>query len=51
MSASNRRKFLRQLGGTAALFSGSTIGAFAMDEEKIHILKPEKKYKIGRAHV
>lgn len=40
--SSNRRKFLRQLGGTAALFTGGTMGAFSMDEEKIHILQPEK---------
>jgi predicted dehydrogenase len=44
MSIPSRRKFLRQLGGTAALFSGGTMSAMALDEEKIHILQPEKKH-------
>ncbi|MFM7222866.1 MAG: Gfo/Idh/MocA family protein, partial [Bacteroidota bacterium] len=44
MSTPTRRKFLRQLGGTAALFTGSTMGALALDEEKIHYLQPEKKH-------
>ena len=44
MSTPTRRKFLRQLGGTAALFTGGTMGAMAMDEEKIHVLQPEKRH-------
>lgn len=39
--ASSRRKFLRQLGGTAALVTSSSIAGFA--EEKVHILKADKK--------
>ena len=41
-NSSSRRKFIRQLSSTAALFSGGTMGAMAMDEEKIHILQPER---------
>ena len=43
-NADSRRKFIKQLGSTAALFTGGTMGAMAMDEEKIHHLKPEKRY-------
>ncbi len=44
MSSSSRRKFLRQLGGTAALFTGGNMAAMALDEQKIHYLQPEKRY-------
>jgi predicted homoserine dehydrogenase-like protein len=40
----SRRKFIKQLGSTAALFTSGTMGAMALDQEKIHILQPEKKY-------
>lgn len=41
-NSDSRRKFIKQLGSTAALFSGGTMGVMAMDEEKIHHLQPEK---------
>jgi predicted dehydrogenase len=44
MSARSRRKFLRQLGTTAALFTGGSLGAMALDEKKIQYLQPEKRY-------
>jgi predicted dehydrogenase len=44
MSSSSRRKFLRQLGGTAALFAAPGTKAIALDEEKIQYLRPEKRY-------
>jgi len=43
-NSSSRRKFIRQLSSTAALFTGSTMGAMAMDEDKIHYLQPEKRH-------
>jgi predicted dehydrogenase len=43
MSSSSRRRFLRQIGGTAALFAAPGAKALALDEEKIHILQPEKR--------
>jgi predicted dehydrogenase len=44
MSSSSRRKFLRQLGGTAALFSAPGAQAIALDESKIQIIQPEKRH-------
>jgi predicted dehydrogenase len=41
--SSSRRKFLRQLGGTAALFAAPGAQAIALDEEKIQVLQPEKR--------
>lgn len=43
-NSDSRRKFIKQLSSTAALFSSGTMGAMALDQEKIHILQPEKKY-------
>jgi predicted dehydrogenase len=40
----SRRKFIKQLGSTAALFTSGTVGAMAMDEEKVQVLQPEKRY-------
>lgn len=44
MPSSSRRKFLRQLGGTAALFAAPAAPALALDEEKIQVLQPEKRH-------
>lgn len=44
MPSSSRRKFLRQLGTSAAIFSGGNLAAMTLDEKQIHYLKPEKKY-------
>jgi predicted dehydrogenase len=41
--SSSRRKFLRQLGGTAALFAAPGTQAMVLDEEKIQVLQPEKR--------
>ncbi len=41
-NSDSRRKFIKQLSSTAALFTGGTMGAMAMDEDKIHYLQPEK---------
>jgi predicted dehydrogenase len=43
-STPSRRRFIRQLGSTAALFAAGPLGATAMDQEHIHWLKPEKRY-------
>jgi predicted dehydrogenase len=42
MSAS-RRRFLRRIGGTAALFSGP-LGAIALDDEQVRMLQPERRH-------
>src|SRR3954452_7667225 len=43
--SSNRRKFLKQLGGTAALLSAASLKSFAAQEqEERRILAWEKKY-------
>ena len=44
MKKSSRRRFIRQLGGTTALFSASGFSALAMDEQKINVLKPEHNH-------
>jgi len=44
MSSSSRRKFIRQIGATAALFTGGNSAAIALDEQKIQYLQPEKRY-------
>lgn len=44
MSSRSRRRFLRQLGSTAALFTASGMGTMAFDEKKIHYLQPEWRY-------
>ena len=44
MKASSRRRFIRQLGGSAALFSATGLPALAMDEERILSLKPEHNH-------
>lgn len=43
MSNNSRRKFLRQLGGTAALFGAGSLGAFAADPTKQYILEPARR--------
>ena len=44
MASSSRRKFIRQLGTTAALFTGGNAAALSLDESKIQYLHPEKRY-------
>jgi len=44
MKVSSRRRFLRRIGGTAALFSASGLPALAMDDQKIQVLKPEHRH-------
>jgi predicted dehydrogenase len=44
MSSSSRRKFIRQLGSAAALFTTGASGALAMGQEKIQLLHPERKF-------
>ncbi|MGX5817506.1 Gfo/Idh/MocA family protein [Chitinophaga lutea] len=43
MSDNSRRKFLRQLGSTAALLGAAPLGAWAIDPTRPHILQPEKR--------
>ena len=44
MKKSSRRRFIRQLGSTAALFSAAGLPAMALDEQQIQVLKPTHRH-------
>lgn len=44
MKTPSRRRFIKKLGNTAALFTATGLPALSMDDQQIRILKPEQRY-------